>query len=125
MSHARKEADQERDDGAIQALIEAERAWRIRLDAAQVEAKRIIADARAQAERAMAGVQSELGPSVEAHRAETATALQLDVAGIANDARERAARYTDVDDATIERLAADIARRVPWLAAAGAPEASR
>ncbi len=116
MSHSRTEADQERDDGAIKALIDAEREWRDRLDATRADAAQQIAKARDAAELEIAAAKAELGPEVERQRRVMEEELSNELERIAHDAQREAARFTDIDNALVRRLAAEIAQRSVWLA---------
>ncbi len=116
MSQSRAEADQRRDDGAIEALIEAEREWRTRLDATRSDAARQVAEAREAAELRIAAVKSELGPEVDRRRRVLEEELSEELARIERDARQETARFSEIDVAFVRRLAHDIARRCVWVA---------
>ncbi len=116
MSDSRTDADQQRDDGAIEALIEAEREWRTRLDAARSDAARQVAEAREAAELRIAAVKSELGPEVDRRRRVLEEELSEELVRAERDARQEAARFSEIDDVFVRRIANEIARRCVWVA---------
>lgn len=111
--------------GAIDALVEAERAWSAHLDAVRAEAARLIADARADAGRAVAAARDELAPLVEHRQRELDEQLASQIAEIARRGRAEADRYASASDETVRALATRVVRRVPWLAGPATPESRR
>jgi uncharacterized protein YlxW (UPF0749 family) len=105
-------------DDAVARLLESERAWSAQLEAARADADRLVADARADAERAQAELESTLPSLIETRGREIEDASGRALADTIESLRQSVALYSAASDALIASMAERTAARAPWFARA-------
>lgn len=104
------------EDDAVARLLEAERAWSAQLQAARVEAERLITEARADVERREAELEATLPELLAARRRELDDDRGRAVAATIESLRQTMARYTAASDELVSSMAEQTAARAPWFA---------
>jgi hypothetical protein len=113
---AREHAQLARHDG-VARLVEAEREWAHRLDLARAEASTIVHEAETDARRYELSAVAHIDAAVAARRDEQQRCTDEAVRAAERQSAAAAARFANVPDAEVDRLAALVAGAAPWFTA--------
>jgi hypothetical protein len=104
-------------DGVVARLVEAERVWKARLDEARQRAAALEQQASEAASRAERQAVDDSASQVEARTRELRAATAAIVEAARGELTARTARYDTAPPELIDRVAAKVASRAPWLVA--------
>lgn len=102
-------------------LVDAERAWQARLDAARSDAAARVAAAVADAHAAEQKCEDGLPALLDARRAELRASAESAARAAADELLASTERYRQATPELVERIAVGIAGSGPWFAAEAAP----
>lgn len=102
----------------VERLVVAEEEWRERTEATASDCERLVAEARAASDAALAALEVTLRDELERHRAAVTAALEREVVRLRDASVSEVARYESVSDERVRAIAARIARLVLWPGAA-------
>ena len=97
---------------ALGELLQAERSFATRLEAARAEGETLVARARQEAEERAAGLEHDVDVGIARLETEAAAALDRAVAAIRSASAAACARFDDVDEARIREHARHAIRAV-------------